>query len=343
LQELGAPAHFDLNPEYASGVFGKYIVGVRDSLTKAPEIAIYDRVSKKTTTLTDLNPQLRRRMFGQVSRIFWRGADGSDGHFGYLIKPVVYTSGKRYPLVILLKDESYNAEDNSFIIDGQKQLGGFAAQMLANEGIMVLFTPDPLSGYSLESTPREVPNMMAHVESGITYLDRLGLIDPQRVGISGWSRAAMYTDYIIAHSKQIRFAAASDVDGGGNYQHFMLHLNIANPKDILPDNQVDLHLRDVHTPLMSEEHGIPDLLTQSQLIGDLEALQKPVELYYYPNAPHNLKAPLQRYASLTRNIDWFRFWLQGYEDPNPRKAEQYAYWRKLRALQNADMKTASSL
>jgi hypothetical protein len=36
-----------------------------------------------------------------------------------------------------------------------------------------------------------------------------------------------------------------------------------------------------------------------------------------------------------RNLDWFRFWLKGEEDPDPAKAEQYARWRELRKLQEA--------
>jgi len=31
-------------------------------------------------------------------------------------------------------------------------------------------------------------------------------------------------------------------------------------------------------------------------------------------------------------MDWFRFWLQGYEDPDPAKAEQYKRWGELRKL-----------
>ncbi|MEI9978380.1 MAG: hypothetical protein WDN23_05165 [Edaphobacter sp.] len=41
-------------------------------------------------------------------------------------------------------------------------------------------------------------------------------------------------------------------------------------------------------------------------------LQKPVELYFYPNEVHQLDHPKARVASLQRNVDWFRFWLQGY-------------------------------
>ncbi len=39
-------------------------------------------------------------------------------------------------------------------------------------------------------------------------------------------------------------------------------------------------------------------------------------------------------------VDWFRFWLQGYEDPDPAKAEQYKRWRELRKLQPANVSTA---
>ncbi|HEX7115087.1 MAG TPA: hypothetical protein VF193_08130 [Steroidobacter sp.] len=41
-------------------------------------------------------------------------------------------------------------------------------------------------------------------------------------------------------------------------------------------------------------------------------------------------------AIYRRNLDWFRFWLQDIEDPNPAKAEQYERWRKLRELQCAN-------
>jgi len=34
--------------------------------------------------------------------------------------------------------------------------------------------------------------------------------------------------------------------------------------------------------------------------------------------------------------DCFRFWLQDYEDPDPAKAEQYARWRELRKLHEAN-------
>ena len=43
--------------------------------------------------------------------------------------------------------------------------------------------------------------------------------------------------------------------------------------------------------------------------------------------------PPRRIASQGGSVDWMRFWLQGYEDPDPAEVEQYVRWRELRKLQ----------
>jgi acetyl esterase/lipase len=60
---------------------------------------------------------------------------------------------------------------------------------------------------------------------------------------------------------------------------------------------------------------------------------KPVELFYYPSGEHELDTPAERLASLRRNVDWFRFWMQGVEGSAPAyDRDQYKRWRELRAL-----------
>ena len=60
-------------------------------------------------------------------------------------------------------------------------------------------------------------------------------------------------------------------------------------------------------------------------------LDNRADVYVFPNEPHNKFQPRHKLAVYTRNLDWFRFWLQGYEDPVPSKAAQYAYWRTMRS------------
>jgi hypothetical protein len=65
----------------------------------------------------------------------------------------------------------------------------------------------------------------------------------------------------------------------------------------------------------------------------LSRLGKPVEVIYIPDGDHVLVKPRDRLTSQQGNVDWFCFWLQGHEDPDPAKAEQYVRWRELRKLQ----------
>src|SRR6202041_2584460 len=61
---------------------------------------------------------------------------------------------------------------------------------------------------------------------------------------------------------------------------------------------------------------------------------KPVDLFYYPKGEHELDTPAERIASLQRNVDWFRFWIQGYEGKAPDyDLGQYVRWERLRDMQ----------
>jgi hypothetical protein len=62
----------------------------------------------------------------------------------------------------------------------------------------------------------------------------------------------------------------------------------------------------------------------------LRLQRKPAELLYMRNGDHILTKPQERLASQGMNVDWYDFWLNGHEDPDPAKAEQYMRWRTLR-------------
>jgi hypothetical protein len=55
------------------------------------------------------------------------------------------------------------------------------------------------------------------------------------------------------------------------------------------------------------------------------------------DAPHVLVQPRHRYLSQELAVDWFDFWLNEHEDPNPTKTGQYAKWRELRILKDKQM------
>lgn len=74
----------------------------------------------------------------------------------------------------------------------------------------------------------------------------------------------------------------------------------------------------------------------------LTHLGRPVDLIYLPDGTHILVKPWERLTSQQGNVDWFRFWLKGEEDPDPTKADQYTRWRDLRKLQEENEKKAAA-
>lgn len=47
--------------------------------------------------------------------------------------------------------------------------------------------------------------------------------------------------------------------------------------------------------------------------------------------------PLHRLISQEMSVDWFDFWLDGHEDSDPKKQDQYVRWRQLRAEHETGM------
>lgn len=73
-----------------------------------------------------------------------------------------------------------------------------------------------------------------------------------------------------------------------------------------------------------EARMIPELYARLHLAG------VPAELYAFPDEAHLKLQPRHRLAVYERNLDWFRYWLQDFSDPDPVKAEQYRRWDRLR-------------
>jgi dipeptidyl aminopeptidase/acylaminoacyl peptidase len=88
----------------------------------------------------------------------------------------------------------------------------------------------------------------------------------------------------------------------------------------------------VRCPLLMEYTRFPgDLTGNMEFFVALNRLGKPVEMFSYPTGEHDLDTPSQRVASLQRNVDWFRFWMQGVEtSPPANDPEQFVRWKKLR-------------
>ena len=94
------------------------------------------------------------------------------------------------------------------------------------------------------------------------------------------------------------------------------------------------HLDQIQTPLRIEAIAPISILQEWEIYSSLRMQNKPVDLIYFPAGTHIHQRPLERLASQQGNVDWFRFWLQGYEDLDPSKHSEYLRWEKLRFEQD---------
>jgi hypothetical protein len=310
-----------------------------EGMNTPPHLVAVDRPTGRKSLLMDLNPQFQNLASARVEEITWRDARGIDRKGG-LYWPPDYVVGKKYPLVI----QTHEWDPDRFWMDGPFTTA-FCAQALASNGFFVVQLPDPDD--KVKVTRDEAPAAMAVYESAIAYLDRRGLIDRNRVGITGFSRTDWYVAYMLTHSKHQRFAAAALADGVDfSYFQYMLFPDVAlefepvyggppygkSMSRWLKESPAFL-MDKIETPLRIQTLGPGSVLGDWHWYTGLFLLGKPVEMVYIPDGTHILEKPWERLISQQGNLEWFCFWLKGEEDPDPAKAEQYQRWRELRTLQ----------
>jgi|SRR5579872_1138116 len=314
-------------------------ITLEQDMNTPPRLVARDPSTDRQLLLLDPNPQFKRLRFGNVEEVRWNDASGRS-FVGGLYYPVDYIPGTRYPLVI----QTHGWTANQFWIDGPTPTG-FAAQVLAGQGVMVLQSDED---YVTDSdTPKEVDREVSRLESAVEYLDKIGMIDPNRVGVVGFSRTCLFVKDALTRPR-VRFAAAAVSDGvDGGYFQYLVYANSLPGYDQFYEGvngglpfgnglrswitrSPGFNIDKVHTPLRITAENPEALLFEWEWFAALHRLGEPVELIYMPDGIHILQRPWERRASQQGNVDWFLFWLKGEEDRDPAKRDQYERWRKLR-------------
>jgi dipeptidyl aminopeptidase/acylaminoacyl peptidase len=313
-------------------------VFVQQSLNDPPTLWAADRRSGNARQLWDPNPQFSQTPFGKASVYHWKDKTGYEWTGG-LIMPVDYVPGKRYPLIV----QMYSFIADEFLTDGTYPTA-FAAREFASAGFVVLQIRKKPSTMS-EADPQD------HLEayrSAIESLSRAELIDRERVGVVGFSWTCWYALNALVKDPQL-FAAATIADGLDNsYMQYLLFAvsgqeiqgQMESIRGARPfgdglkrwvEQAPAFHLDQVQTPVRIEANGPLSVLQEWELYSSLYMQGKPVDLIYFPRGTHIHQKPLERLESQQGDVDWFRFWLQGYEDPDPSKHSQYQRWNHLKS------------
>jgi dipeptidyl aminopeptidase/acylaminoacyl peptidase len=199
--------------------------------------------------------------------------------------------------------------------------------------------------------PKDVEDFLGRYDEGlgavtslVAMLDRRGLIDPERVGMAGLSFGSEVTMWTLINSKLIAAAAIASSQIEPTYYWFNSVRGRSQPEVLRRFWQLDapdeapeawrkrsaaLNVKKIGAPLLMQ---LPEQEARNvvQLYSSLSRTTTPTELFVFPDAAHLKLQPRHRLAAQGRYLDWFRFWLQGHVDPDPRKSDQYRRWHDLK-------------
>ena len=317
---------------------------IREDLDEPPVLIATDTQTGKSRVVFDPNPQLTNIDLGSVSVYQWKDSHGRTVQGG-LAKPPGYVPGRRYPLVI----QTHGFDPKSFFRVGYGETAN-AGRALAGRGMMVLQVAEPYEPYhgSWQAAMENGTNVYL---AAIDKLSAEGLIDPKKVGLTGYSATGLFVSSAITRAPD-RFAAAalSNTDNGSltDYYTYIDYLGpgyakyaadlFAGDRPYGPGLQKwierapEFSTDKITAPVLLSPASPHNLISLWSLYAELRDQGKPVELQYIRSGQHNLTKPLERFAQQEMIVDWFDFWLNNHEDAAPAKSAQYTRWRKLREM-----------
>lgn len=302
--------------------------------------------SRGSIRITAPDPALEGVRRAEVRTVTWTERNGATA-WGGLMLPSTGSITRPPPLVI----QAYRFQADRFRPDGSHPTA-YAAQPLASAGIAVLqiHIPDDNEG---AGTPREGPAFVERIDSAVESLAGQGIVDQRRVGLIGFSRGGYLTYYAITHPGRTKISAAIEADGWtGSFAFYLKQLLLSpdlasmarrsferqyggtfweNKAEWLQQEAV-FNVDRVQTPLLfalNMNGKVNNALAVFDVLAAFRVNNKPFELVIFPHGAHQLVRPRERFASIQATVDWMRFWLQGYEDPDPAKSEQFKRWRKM--------------
>jgi len=309
-------------------------IALEEDMNTPPRLWAKDLATGARVFLLDPNPQFASLKFGRVEEVKFKRADGHQMKVG-IYCPSDFRSGTRYPLVI----QTHGWTPDRFVIDGPDP-NGMAAQPLASKGFVIAQMGDEF--FSERDMSKAA---MEEFEWAVDYLEKRGLIDSTRVGIVGFSATGPGVGYAIAHSKYHFGAAVLSDTADAGYFTYLSSSNLPGTKEWyetanggLPfgagiaawlREAPEFSLDGVQTAMLLQPNSRHTVFGLWEWFVGLRRLGKPVEMVLMPEAGHVVTRPLDRIVSQDGAVDWFDFWLNGHEEGDATKAEQYRRWEQL--------------
>jgi dipeptidyl aminopeptidase/acylaminoacyl peptidase len=273
--------------------------------------------------LTDVNGSfLEDVVLSKPEAIEFEGANGWKVH-GWLMKPVGFEQGKKYPLLLEVHGGPHAMYGNTYMNE---------FQILAAKGYSVLYVnPRGSHGYSQEFVNGvrgdygggDYQDVMAAVDY---VLEKFDFVDQERLGVTGGSYGGFMTNWIVGHTNRFKAAVTQrsisnwiSFYGVSDIGYYFTEWQIAADLSDLPTlwkHSPLAYIQSVETPLLilhSEKDYRCPIEQAEQLFIGLKRLGKEVKFVRFPEENHELSRsgkPSLRKSRLDYIVDWFEGYLK---------------------------------
>ncbi len=254
--------------------------------------------------------------------IEFKSQDGTEVH-GLLTKPAGFKSGSPVPMILYIHGGPNGQDEHSF---------DFQRQWLATKGYAELNVNYRGSSGRGQDYAKAIAGDWGHYEvqdllAGVDKAVALGVADPNRMCVTGWSYGGILTDYTTASTDRFKCAisgagVAAPMSFYGVDQYVLQYDNELQP----PWQNLQLYIKmsypflevekRIHTPMMfmggTSDMNVP-LIGGEQMYQALKSLGRPTELVVYPNQFHGFTRP----SFIKDRYERWLAWWDKYTKPAP--------------------------
>ncbi len=264
-------------------------------------------------TLVDVNADLLEgRALGQVEELWFESKDGLKVQ-GWLVKPVDFQPGRKYPMVLWIHGGPWSMYDVSFNWSYQNFAGLGYAVLYTNPRGSTGYGQDFVNGIQFSYPGKDYDDLMAGVDAAIAK----GFIDEKNLFVCGGSGGGVLTAWIVGHTT--RFAAAVSMrpvinwhsfvgttDGPSWYRQFQ-KFPWEDPMEYAVRSPLH-YVGNVTTPtmVMTGEADLRTPMRQSEeYYRALKMLKKDTLLVRMPDEFHGWRRPSHRLLQQLYLLAWF--------------------------------------
>jgi dipeptidyl aminopeptidase/acylaminoacyl peptidase len=294
--------------------------------TKYAEVHIIE--GGRLRQLTHQNDALLAELeLGQTEEVSYKSKDGTEIH-GLLTKPAGYIAGTRVPLLLRIHGGPNGQDAHSFSTE---------RQFFAANGYAVLAINYRGSAGRGQKFSRAIFADWGHYEvedlqAGVDHVIAMGVADPDKLGVGGWSYGGILTDYMIA--SDTRFKAATSGAGTaftvafyGTDQYIIQYdyeigppWNAKSWETYVKISYPFLHADRIKTPTLflggERDFNVPVQGSQ-QMYQALRSLGVETQLIIYPNENHGIQRPSYVRDRYERYLAWYDKYLKKASDKAP--------------------------